>query len=266
MTDKNSVADWSTTATDNDNIAGVPLAENQMYPRHVNNAIRTIMAQVKAAYGGTAVSAFIQTLLDDADASTAQTTLGISTFIKTLLDDADAATARTTLGVAIGTDVQGYDAQLAALAGLTGAAGSFVRWTGAATAVMQTIVGTVSQTSSVPTGAIIESGSNANGVYVRFADGTQLCQGTATLTTILTSNILGGTWTFPAAFISAPAVIHLLNQGVIADAHPSIWDRFNAAAGGTTTGTSCGVRTLSAGTWVSGDTMTTNAFALGRWF
>lgn len=46
------------------------------------------------------VSAYIATLLDDADASAAQTTLGISTFIKTLLDDADAATARGTLGAA----------------------------------------------------------------------------------------------------------------------------------------------------------------------
>ncbi len=35
------------------------------------------------------------------------------------------------------------------------------------------ILGTVSQSAGVPTGAIIERGSNANGEYVRFADGTQ---------------------------------------------------------------------------------------------
>lgn len=45
------------------------------------------------------VSAFIATLLGDADASAAQSTLGISAFIKTLLDAADAAGARATLDV-----------------------------------------------------------------------------------------------------------------------------------------------------------------------
>lgn len=62
MTDKNSVADWSTTATDNDNIAGVPLAENLMYPRHVNNALRTMMAQIASAgFVGTADLAVVAT-------------------------------------------------------------------------------------------------------------------------------------------------------------------------------------------------------------
>ncbi len=37
------------------------------------------------------------------------------------------------------------------------------------------ILGTVSQSGGVPTGAIIERGSNANGEYVRWADGTQWC-------------------------------------------------------------------------------------------
>jgi hypothetical protein len=44
------------------------------------------------------VSAYGETLIDDADAPTALTTLGVSAFAQTVLDDADAVTARNTLG------------------------------------------------------------------------------------------------------------------------------------------------------------------------
>jgi len=50
------------------------------------------------------VTTFMETLLDDPDASTALTTLGISDFMKTMLDDVDAANARTTLIAAGLTD------------------------------------------------------------------------------------------------------------------------------------------------------------------
>lgn len=43
------------------------------------------------------VSAFVQTLLDDADASAFLTTLGFSAFMLTTIDDADAGTLRTTI-------------------------------------------------------------------------------------------------------------------------------------------------------------------------
>lgn len=117
-------------------------------------------------------------------------------------------------GVALNNVYQPLDAQLTALAGLTGANGSFVRWTGAAAAVMQAIVGTVSQSGGVPTGAIVERGSNANGNYVRFADGTQVCWGNISATVAISSAYQGGfrsggmgSFGFPAAFSGSPLAL-----------------------------------------------------------
>lgn len=73
------------------------------------------------------------------------------------------------------------------------------------------LVGSVSESSGTPTGAVIERGSNANGDYVRFADGTQICTSalspvdcTANEGALFASNTEA--WNFPMTFTATPAI------------------------------------------------------------
>ncbi|TVQ05578.1 MAG: DUF2793 domain-containing protein [Roseinatronobacter sp.] len=77
------------------------------------------------------------------------------------------------------------------------------------------ILGAVSQSGGVPTGAVIERGSTANGVYVRFADGTQICTHTLNAGDPTAQGAgsfadpyrTGSTdWTYPAPFAERPAI------------------------------------------------------------
>lgn len=113
------------------------------------------------------------------------------------------------------------------------------------------LLGTVSQSGGVPTGAVFERGSNANGEYVRFADGTQIC------THVMSASSGGAaTWTFPATFAVSPAVT---GSGVNASARIFTIDPATLSA--TAVGFSlwndgAGTRTASA----------TYLTATGRWF
>lgn len=103
----------------------------------------------------------------------------LSTFIQTLLNDADAPAGRLTLAAA----KSGMNSDITALSGLTTALSVQQGGTGGNTqalaraglglgaAAVAAILGTVSQTGGVPTGAILEKVVNANGEATKFADG-----------------------------------------------------------------------------------------------
>jgi hypothetical protein len=66
-------------------------------------------------------------------------------------------------------------------------------------------VGTVSQVSGIPTGAVIERGSNSNGQYVKYADGTMFQWGQVQSASLAVSTTTASAIPFPLPFAgSAP--------------------------------------------------------------
>lgn len=66
------------------------------------------------------------------------------------------------------------------------------------------ILGAVSQTGGVPTGSVIETATNANGTYTKFADGTLICQGPMPDFAVAAGAVatVSSTATFPYLFIN----------------------------------------------------------------
>lgn len=132
------------------------------------------------------------------------------------------------------------------------------------------LLGTVSQSGGTPTGAAMQRGSNANGQFVRFADGTQICTAQLVLNYVGTFGCTRD-WTYPAAFIGTGATDIAVSFTVEESAGgftPSIGE---LTAGDTNTlGTATGqirVRRISGTTdFAPGDTVTVRVTAVGRWF
>lgn len=119
------------------------------------------------------------------------------------------------------------------------------------------ILGTVSQSAGQPTGALIGRGENANGTWVRFADGTQICTHSH-FAVPATGSV---TWTFPIAFHPSA---HPAAPQVCANASGTIAQPFVGAA--------ADISATAASIWAislpSGAPMAANLtlMALGRWF
>ncbi|CAM4262142.1 hypothetical protein [Citrobacter portucalensis] len=92
------------------------------------------------------------------------------------------------------------------------------------------IVGTVSQSGGVPTGVIIEKGSNSNGNYIKFADGTLIFWFTSSISATANNSSGGGTnlyflnaatFTFPATFIGVKPTVSA--SGTLSTGSDSSW-------------------------------------------
>ncbi|QYX54354.1 phage tail protein [Pseudomonas sp. S07E 245] len=124
----------------------------------------------------------------------------------------------------IGAAGRGVNGDITSLTGLTTALSIAQGGTGGTTpaaarsalqlkaAAVADVVGSVSQSGGISTGAIIERGSSANGEYVKLADGTLVTWGTrAGMTTAGSGGQI--TTPHPIAFASAPVTFGMLTSG-----------------------------------------------------
>jgi len=102
--------------------------------------------------------------------------LTVPSYIRTLMGSSDAATARAALGLTIGSNVQPFDADLAAIAGLTSAANTAVYYTGAGTAALMTVTSAArallddNSASAMRTTLGVSIGSNVQAYSSRLTD------------------------------------------------------------------------------------------------
>ncbi|TCK99873.1 uncharacterized protein DUF2793 [Shimia isoporae] len=131
------------------------------------------------------------------------------------------------------------------------------------------LVAPVIEIGGVPNGGVIERGSNANGEFVRYADGT--AEGWASLTLVYANAAkLAETWTYPIALVSGVVVSSaILNvSGLSTSATPSTSDLCSVCAG-TISVSSCNFqlfRMTGARNFEAADTAQVRVRVIGRWF
>ncbi|MGB6105634.1 MAG: hypothetical protein WBF88_17465 [Pusillimonas sp.] len=124
------------------------------------------------------------------------------------------------------------------------------------------ILGALSVSSGIPTGAAMQLLGSTNGFVARLASGLQICtRGDITLTQENTQR-LAYTWTYPAQFSSSPVVFLINNAGA-----DTVLQK--TTAGSSPTNASAVVRLFATGSdSISGGTTRTGCglIAVGRWF
>ena len=125
------------------------------------------------------------------------------------------------------------------------------------------IIGTVGQSSGIPTGAVIERGNNANGEYIKFTDGTMICSWMPSFSNVVCppKTAIGPyTWTFPAEFASlGAAMVEYIGAN-------GIQIEFKMMAVSTSALSSYAFNEDSNVTLTTQSGDKTSNFALGRWF
>lgn len=115
----------------------------------------------------------------------------------------------------------------------------------------------------------IERGSNANGSYVRFADGTQICRTETNQAVRVSASRMAYSWTFPAAFIDSNSSLSAMLPGASGSytivTLPEVGP-LNATGFGTTS-VSAGFSHSQAGSFAVGSTIDNIRFqAIGLWY
>ncbi|MFN7224477.1 MAG: hypothetical protein ACK4MS_10705 [Paracoccaceae bacterium] len=127
------------------------------------------------------------------------------------------------------------------------------------------IVGAVTQGGGVPTGAVIERGTNANGEYTKFADGTLICWKQEVMVQSIAANAYAEVlWTFPAAFVDTNFVVDAITRQLNDAAGRQNAARFLRGVSGFTGPTQGVIGCVNLG----GAALTArmDGHAIGRWF
>ncbi|NDW44268.1 DUF2793 domain-containing protein [Ruegeria sp. PrR005] len=127
------------------------------------------------------------------------------------------------------------------------------------------ILGAVSQSGGVVTGAIIEQGNNANGRYIRYADGTQICRHVMQATYTNAAR-LAASWTFPSVFSAAPHLIPVMRERNTSNTLDGVAlsGSYSVCSNSIVT-TACACVVYGSG-FSSGNYIWLTLFAIGRWF